>query len=77
MINEKAVDHIRTYGVHHDTGAGRSKILFEDLGLVRDQKADYVILSGCHHNLQRSLSPKGEYRLKMLPEVVWESIQGK
>jgi len=48
MINEKSVENIRTYGVHHDTGAGRSRVLFEDIGFVRDQKAEYVILSGCH-----------------------------
>jgi len=48
MINEKSVENIRTYGVHHDTGARRSKILFEELGMAKDQKAEYVILSGCH-----------------------------
>jgi Fe-S oxidoreductase len=48
MINEKSVENIRTYGVHHDTGAGRSKVLFEELGMAKDQKAEYVILSGCH-----------------------------
>ena len=48
MINEKVVDHIWAYGVHHDTGAERAKILFDDLGLVRDRKAEYIILSGCH-----------------------------
>jgi len=48
MINEKSVENIRIYGVHHDTGARRSKILFEELGMAKDQKAEYVILSGCH-----------------------------
>jgi Fe-S oxidoreductase len=48
MIDEKRVDHIRTWGVHHNTGAQRAKVLFEDLGLARDRKAEYVILSGCH-----------------------------
>jgi len=48
MIDEKRVENIRTYGVHHNTGAQRGKILFEDLGLAKDRKAEYVILSGCH-----------------------------
>jgi hypothetical protein len=32
MIDEKAVENIRTYGVYQDSGTGRSKVLFEDLG---------------------------------------------
>ena len=48
MIVEKVIDHIWAYGVHHDTGTGRAQILFDDLGLVRDQEAEYIILSGCH-----------------------------
>jgi len=48
MIDEKRVENIRTYGVHHNTGAQRTKVLFEDLGLAKDRKAEYVILSGCH-----------------------------
>jgi Fe-S oxidoreductase len=48
MIDEKRVENIRTYGVHHNTGAQRARILFEDLGLAKDRKAEYVILSGCH-----------------------------
>ena len=47
MIDEKAVENIRTYGVYQDSGAGRNKVLFEDLGARADQKADYVILTGC------------------------------
>ena len=47
MIKEKYVENIQTYGVYHNTGAGRSKTLFEDLGLARDRKAEYVILGGC------------------------------
>ncbi len=47
MIDENKVAHIFTHGVYQDTGAGRSKVLFEELGLVKDQKARYIILSGC------------------------------
>jgi len=47
MIDEKAVENIRTYGVYRDTGEGRSKVLFEDVGFRADKKADYVILAGC------------------------------
>ena len=48
MIDEKRMENIRTYVVHHNTGAQRARILFEDLGLAKDRKAEYVILSGCH-----------------------------
>jgi len=47
MIDERVVENIRTYGVYQDSGAGRSKVFFEDLGVRADQKADYVILTGC------------------------------
>jgi len=47
MVNEQWVENIRTYGVYHNTGAGRARVLFEELGLVKDQKAEYIILSGC------------------------------
>jgi len=47
MIDEKAVENIRTYGVYHGSGVGRSKVLFEDLRVRADQRADYVILAGC------------------------------
>lgn len=47
MIDGKAVENIRTHGVYRGSGAGRSKVLFEDLGLRADQEADYVILTGC------------------------------
>jgi len=47
MIDEKAVENIRTYGVYQGSGEGRSKVLFEDLGVRADQEADYVILTGC------------------------------
>lgn len=48
MIDEKRMENIRTYGVHHNTGAERSRVLFEGIGLVKDQRAEYIILSGCH-----------------------------
>ena len=47
MINEKAIENIRTYGVYQDSGAGRYKVLFEDLGLNADKKAEYLIIAGC------------------------------
>lgn len=47
MIDEKAIENIRTYGVYQDSGAGRHKVLFEDLGLNAEKKAEYVIITGC------------------------------
>ena len=47
MIDEKAVENIRTYGVYQDSGAGRNKVLFEDVGLNADKEAEYVIIAGC------------------------------
>jgi len=47
MIDEKTVENIRTYGVYQDSGEGRSKVLFQDLGVRADQEAEYVILAGC------------------------------
>jgi Fe-S oxidoreductase len=47
VIDEKKVENIMRYGVCHDSGAGRAKVLFEGLGLMKDQKAEYIILSGC------------------------------
>ncbi|RLC27202.1 MAG: hypothetical protein DRH37_11065 [Deltaproteobacteria bacterium] len=61
MIDEKAVENIRTYGVYQDSGAGRNKVLFEDLGVRADQKADYVILTGC---LQAEAMPHAFLALK-------------
>jgi Fe-S oxidoreductase len=47
MIDEKAVENIRTYGVYQGSGTGKNKVLFEDLGVRADQEADHVILTGC------------------------------
>jgi Fe-S oxidoreductase len=47
MIDEKTVRNIREYGVYQDAGAGRKKVLFEDIGLNADQEADHVIIAGC------------------------------
>ena len=47
MIDEKAVENIRNYGVYQDSGSGRNKVLFDDLGLNADKKAEYVIVAGC------------------------------
>lgn len=47
MIDEKAVENIQTYGVYQNSGAGRNKVLFEDLGLNADKEAEYVIIAGC------------------------------
>jgi len=47
MIDEKAVENIQTYGVYQDSGTGRNKVLFEDLGLNADKEAEYVIIAGC------------------------------
>jgi len=48
MSDERRVENIRAYGVHHNTGVERAGVLFQELGLVKDQKAEYIILSGCH-----------------------------
>lgn len=40
------VDNIRAYGSYKDSGEGRRKVL-EDAGSRIDQKAEYVIISGC------------------------------
>jgi Fe-S oxidoreductase len=47
MIDDKMVRHIREYGVYHNSGAARAEFLFEELGLAKDQKAEYILLSGC------------------------------
>ena len=47
MLNEKAIENIRKYGVYQDNGKARRKVLFEDVGLNADQKAEYVFIAGC------------------------------
>jgi len=44
---EKTVENIRAYGVYHDTGAKRHRVLAAEIGLPLDRKAEYVFLSGC------------------------------
>ncbi|MBM3166473.1 MAG: (Fe-S)-binding protein [Chloroflexi bacterium] len=46
MINEKAVENVRNYGVCQDTGEKKRKIL-ADIGFPVGQKAEYVIIVGC------------------------------
>ncbi len=36
-----------------------------------------TICSGCYYNLRRRLQEKPQIQVKMLPEVVWESVQDK
>jgi Fe-S oxidoreductase len=45
--------------------------------LVNDitTKTIITVCTGCYYNLQRTLKEKGDYQVKMLPEVVWESIE--
>jgi Fe-S oxidoreductase len=47
MLNKDAIANIRKYGVYQDTGEARRKVLFEDIGLNADEKADYVFIAGC------------------------------
>jgi len=47
VLNEKAIENIRKYGVYQDDGDARKKVLFEEVGLNQDQKADYVFIAGC------------------------------
>lgn len=35
-----------------------------------------VICTGCYHNLRRNLAGKGDYQVRMLPEVLLEAVQG-
>jgi len=39
-------------------------------------KTMITICAGCYYSLRKTLKDKGDYQFKMLPEVVWESIQG-
>lgn len=36
-----------------------------------------AICTGCYHNLKRRLQEKGDYQVRMLPEVLLEAVQGK
>jgi len=63
MKEEKLIDNIKTYGVHHNNGEKRRKILFEDIGLPVDQKAEYVLVSGCliHEDMPQVFSALKEF----------------
>jgi len=36
-----------------------------------------TICTGCYHNARRALQEKGDYRVRMLPEVVLAAVQGR
>ncbi len=36
-----------------------------------------TICTGCYYNLKRTLTGKGDYRVMMLPELVWEAVKDK
>jgi len=36
-----------------------------------------TICTGCYHNLRRTLQEKGDYQVKMLPEVLLEAVRGQ
>jgi len=36
-----------------------------------------TICTGCYHNLKRKLQEKGDYQVKMLPEVVLEAVENR
>ena len=40
-------------------------------------KDQVVICTGCYQNLRRTLREKGDYRVRMLPEVVLEAVRGR
>ncbi len=48
MLNEKLIENIRKNGIYKESGEGRRKILADDIGFRMDQKAEYVIIGGCH-----------------------------
>lgn len=47
MMDYKAVENIKNYGAHKDTGEGRVKVLKDDIGYRMDEKAEYVMIGGC------------------------------
>lgn len=34
-----------------------------------------AICNGCYQNLERSLQGKGDYRVRLLPEILWDAVQ--
>ncbi len=51
-------------GIYYPTGSLKSKNLI-------------AICNGCHGNLSRILQEKGDYQVKLLPEVLIEAVQGR
>ncbi|MBU2608484.1 MAG: (Fe-S)-binding protein [Chloroflexi bacterium] len=48
MLNEKLTENIREHGIFKESGEGRRKILADDIGFRMDEKAEYVLIGGCH-----------------------------
>lgn len=48
MINEKLVENIRKHGIFKESGEGRLKVLADDSGFRMDERAEYVLIGGCH-----------------------------
>lgn len=49
----------------------------EQLTASIENKTVITICTGCYQNLRRSLQGKGDYQIKMLPEIVLEAVQGR
>jgi Fe-S oxidoreductase len=48
MLDEKLVENIRKHGIFRESGEGRLKVLADDIGFRMDEKAEYVLIGGCH-----------------------------
>ena len=48
MIEEKAIENIRTYGVAMGTGERKRQILVDEIGFPIGKKAEYAIIAGCY-----------------------------
>ncbi len=48
MINEKLVENIRKHGIFKESGEDRLKVLADDSGFRMDERAEYVLIGGCH-----------------------------
>jgi len=48
----------------------------EQLTASIKSKTVITICTGCYQNLRRVLAEKGDYQVRMLPEVVWEAVRG-
>jgi len=49
----------------------------EQLTATTKNKTVITICTGCYQNLQRSLQEKSDYKVRMLPEIVLEAVQGQ